>query len=129
MRIDILCYLEFIKEGRMSGIYIQNMEMPKCHFKTGESHNVHGFWMVYPNGTSKLRTMVDRDHWVCDAISVPNHGRCIDSDALWVEINKICDRRDAGIISDLICINQLLSAIRHASTIIPADHADKEAGE
>ena len=54
-------------------------------------------------------------------IPVQPHGRLIDVDALWREINKICDRRDAGIISDLTCLQQLLSAVRHAPTIIPAE--------
>lgn len=52
---------------------------------------------------------------------VQPHGRLIDEAALWVEINKICDRRDAGIITDLTCLQQILSALRHAPTIIPAE--------
>ena len=59
------------------------------------------------------------DH--CPLILVPPHGRLIDVAVLWVEINKICDRRDAGIITDLTCVQQLLSAVRHAPTIIPAE--------
>lgn len=55
------------------------------------------------------------------AIPVPPHGRLIGADALWVEINKICDRRDAGIIADLTCVQQILSALRHTPTIIPAE--------
>lgn len=58
------------------------------------------------------------------AVPLPPHGRCIDADALWVEIHKICDRRDAGIISDLTCLQQILSALRHAPTIIPAEEGD-----
>lgn len=53
-------------------------------------------------------------------VEVPPHGDSIDRAVLWVEINKICDRRDAGIISDLTCLQQLLSSVRHAPTIIPA---------
>ena len=63
-------------------------------------------------------------HRNCPLIPVPPHGRLIDADALWVEINKICDRRDAGIITDLTCLQQILSALRHAPTFIP-----KEDGE
>lgn len=60
-------------------------------------------------------------------VSVPQgHGRLIDANELWVEINKICDRRDAGIISDLTCLQQLLSAVRHAPTIIQAEDGEKE---
>lgn len=57
----------------------------------------------------------------CPLIGVPEpHGRLIDADALWVEIHKICNRHDEGVISDLTCLQQLLSVIRHATTIIPA---------
>lgn len=61
----------------------------------------------------------------CPLVPVPPHGRCVDTDVLWVEINKICDRRDAGIITDLTCLQQILSALRHAPTIIPADPAEE----
>ena len=56
----------------------------------------------------------------CPIFEILPHGRLIDADALWVEINNICDSRDAGIITDLTCIQQILSALRHAPTIIPA---------
>ena len=105
----------------MSGIYFPGMEMPECHFKTSESYNVHGFWMVYPDGTSKLHIFVGNDLWECGAVPVPDHGDLIDRDALWKKINRICDRRDAGIISDLTCLQQILSAVRHMPAIIPAD--------
>ena len=62
----------------------------------------------------------------CPLIYVPNHGRCIDADAIWVKINVICDRRDAEIISDITCLDQILSATRHAPTIIPADKEGAE---
>ena len=55
----------------------------------------------------------------CPLIELPEpHGNLIDRDALWVEINKICDRHDAGIITDLTCLQQILSVVRHAPTII-----------
>ncbi len=57
---------------------------------------------------------------ICPLVPVPPHGALIDRTKLWAEINKICDRRDAGIISDLTCLQQILSAVRHAPTIIPA---------
>ena len=57
----------------------------------------------------------------CPLIFVQAHGRLGDLDVLLAEINKICDRRDAGIISDLTCLQQLLSAVRHAPTIIEAE--------
>ena len=92
-------------------ILIKGMEMPKCHFKTGESYNVHGFWMVYPDGKSKLHIMVDSDHWVCEAIPVPPHGRLIDADALRAEVKKHATPSDAWVFS----------LIRTAPTIIPAE--------
>lgn len=61
----------------------------------------------------------------CEAVPVPPHGRLIDADALWVEINKICDRRDAGIISDLTCLQQILSALRHAPAAIQAEEVEE----
>lgn len=72
----------------MSGIYIPGMEMPVCHFKTSESYNVHGFWIVYPDGKSKLHIMVGSDHWVCEVIPVPDHGDLIDRDKLEKDIDK-----------------------------------------
>lgn len=58
------------------------------------------------------------------AVAVLPHGRLIDVDVALVEINKICDRRDAGIITDLVCLQQILSAVRHAPTIIPAEEGE-----
>lgn len=56
-----------------------------------------------------------------EATELLPHGGLIDKAELWVEINKICDRRDAGIITDLACLQQILSVVRHAPTIIPAE--------
>ena len=96
----------------MMGVYIKSMEMPK------------GIEMivVFSDGTAHkclpgMREYVEKEI----AVSVPQHGRLGDLDALLGKINKICDRRDAGIISDLICLQQLLSAVRLAPTIIPAE--------
>lgn len=107
-------------------VLIKGMEMPKscpceiigvgydlfCSFAYGVPARVQEYNECCENGT--------KPDW-CPLIEVPPHGRLIDADALWVEINKICDRRDAGIISDLTCIQQLLSAVRHTPTVIPAD--------
>ena len=96
----------------MSGIYIKGMEMPKCHFKTSESYNVHGFWIVYPDGTSKLRIFVGNDLWECGAIPVPDHGRLIDADAL---VHSHCHAPS---------FPNLCKAINAAPVIIPADKED-----
>lgn len=63
-------------------------------------------------------------HRNCPLAPVPPHGRLIDAAALWVEINKICDRRDAGIITDLTCLQQILSTLRHAPAVIQAEEAE-----
>ena len=102
------------------GVYIKGMEMPEdCAmllkiFPDGRvGVPVHRNWMG---------TMVVKD---AEAVPVQPHGRLIDADALWVEINKICDRRDAGIITDLTCVQQILSALRHAPTSIPFEDEEE----
>lgn len=88
-------------------ILIKGMAMP--------IDGCHHIICIYADGT------VSTSRKEYKAIPVPDHVDLIDRDALWVEINKICNRRDAGIITDLTCLQQLLSAFRHAPTIIPAD--------
>lgn len=101
------------------GVYIKGMEMPKDGYRTVEiTFDADGHPMALADGGD-----------VFDVIPVLPHGRTIDVAALWVEINKICDRRDAGIISDLTCVQQLLSAVRHAPTIIPAEPLNEEVNE
>lgn len=98
------------------GIYIPGMEMPVCHFKTSESYNVHGFWVVYPDGKSKLHIMVGSDHWVCDAIPVPNHGRLIDGDS------KTFPTFHRKELNDYMKgWNACLRSVQQQPTIIPAD--------
>ena len=96
------------------GVYIEAMEMPN----NGETITITicGDGIVF-------------EEWkepgsVFKAFPVPAHGDLIDRAELWVEINKICDRRDAGIITDLTCLQQILSALRHAPTIIPAEEGE-----
>lgn len=78
---------------------------------------------IQPDGT-----VLDQygHHLVITAIPVQSHGALIDRTELWAEINKICDRRDAGIITDLACLQQILSALRHAPTIIPVESITAE---
>ena len=111
----------------MSDLLIRGMEMPKnccgCVFS----------WYT-PTGKTPFCKRTGKDLTAdvyfnkrssdCPLVPVPPHGRLIDADALWVEINKICDRRDEGIISDLTCLQQILSAVRHAPTIIPAEEGE-----
>lgn len=104
-------------------ILIKGMEMPKncyvcplCDYVSARCDAVIG---TPYTPTNRYDT---RAEW-CPLFPVPDHGRLIDADALWVEINKICDRRDAGIITDLTCLQQILSAVRHSPTIIEAEEA------
>lgn len=95
----------------MADVLILGMEMPR----KGQ------MLVIFPDGTSYVCFNGMREHLAqTEAVPVPPHGALIDANALWVEINKICDRRDAGIITDLTCLQQILSALRHAPTIIPA---------
>ena len=104
-------------EGGMSmGIYI-NMELPNNCINCAARHGAE-CWLADCSYIPNYHK--ERPKW-CPLVHVPAHGRTIDAAALWVEINKICDRRDAGIISDLTCVQQLLSAVRHAPTVIPAE--------
>ena len=105
------------------GVYIKDMEMPKnCYECLVRNQGFSGDGMKCGKTGSVLswydgnRKRMDNCHF----FPVQPHGDLIDRAALFVEINKICDRRDAGIISDLTCLQQILSALRHAPTIIPA---------
>lgn len=107
----------------MSDLLIRGMEMPKTgryyvavDNTDGKDKTVISVMSEFERG-GKTRPLLA----VHEAVPVPPHGRLIEAAALWVEIHKICDRRDAGIISDLTCLQQLLSAVRHAPTIIPAE--------
>ena len=112
----------------MSSILIQSVEMPKSCDRC-KLRNRHIDALI-PYDTC-FWTGIIIDPWTfgmkdghpgnCPFTQLKDHGRLIDVDSLWVEIHQICDRRDAGIISDLTCINQILSAVRHAPTIIQAD--------
>jgi len=109
----------------VSGIYIPGMEMPVCHFKTSETYNVHGFWMVYPDGKSKLHIMVDSNHWVCEVIPVPDHGRLIDADEFCTEHRSLKLLGRVGIRR----FNWHVAAaafVEDTPTIIPASTTDKE---
>lgn len=93
------------------GVYLPNVDMPKDDkVVTIQICPDGSIWQQYRGTVPNAK-----------AVPVPSHGRLIDADALWVEINKICDRRDAGIITDLTCLQQILSALRHAPTIIQAE--------
>lgn len=100
----------------MSDLLIRGMKMPKSCSRC--------FCMASCRLWKNIMHPEFNRHRNCHLITVPDHGRLIDADALWVEINKICDRRDAGIITDLTCLQQILSALRRASTVIPAEEGE-----
>ena len=107
------------------GVYIKGSEMPKscesCPCKTADAFGGLG---CQATGYIPLRKANQDRPDNCPLFSVPSHGRLIDADTVKVELNKICDRRDAGIITDLTCLQQILSAVRHAPTIIPAEEGE-----
>lgn len=99
-------------------VFINGMEMPVCHFKTSESYNIHGFWMVYPDGKSKLHIMVGSDHWACEVISVPDHGRLIDADADPSEYVTVWDCECSEFGRQTV---MAVDDLAYLPTIIPAD--------
>lgn len=111
------------------GVYLPNMEMPEtcklCYLS--EFDPGYYAYVCKPTGIRIDYDMakIDRPRKICPLVPVPPHGRLIDADELWVEINKICDRRDAGIITDLTCVQQILSALRHAPTSIPFEDEEE----
>ncbi len=110
------------------GVYIKGMEMPtrcaECRLSTVHSFNDRPLCDVLVEYMSYGEWEAKRlDN--CPLVEIPPHGALIDWAELWVEINKICDRRDAGIITDLACLQQILSAARHAPTILPAEPAEE----
>ena len=109
-------------------ILIKGMEMPKEGFveilvredgtvqQTGQSYRI--------DGTDYYTPYVGEMPVMYEAIPVPPHGRLIDADALLKEINRLCDRRDAGIITEVSCLNAFLREIGYAPTIIPAEEGE-----
>lgn len=104
----------------MSGIYIPNAKIPKrcqeCQFLEGDDmdglcHAADRWldderftWYIYEEDdidTSKPAN--------CPLISVPDHGRLIDADALVTELEKFC--KDSWVYN----------TVSHMKTIIPAD--------
>ena len=112
------------------GIYIKGMEMPccckECIMWNNESSLYGGCLAVSEReGIFDGKTNMEVRQPYCPLVPIPPHGRLIDAETLWAGINKICDRRDAGIISDLTCLQQILPAVRHAPTIIPAEEDEE----
>ena len=110
-------------------ILIKDMEMPTscpcellgvgydliCSFVGGVPRRVEEYYECCQNGT--------RPTW-CPLVPVPPHGRLGDLDELCKEVNRICDEYDAGIVSEMSCLNRLLGAFQNAPTIIPAEEGE-----
>lgn len=103
-------------------VLIKGMKMPRY---CAECDAVNDEELLCPFTNDDCENYFRVRNRYCPIVPVPPHGDLIDRAALLVEINKICDRRDAGIISDLTCLQQILSALRHAPTIIPAEPAEE----
>ena len=104
-------------------VYIPGMEMPKDGFIT---ITVTSDGRVVGNSkkeNGKFEYLDNED--IAKAVPVPPHGRLGDLDNLRKELETICDRYDAGIISEVVCMNMMLQAVISATTIIPADPAEE----
>lgn len=55
------------------------------------------------------------------AVPVPPHGRLGDLDNLRKKFETICDRYDAGIISEGVCMNMMLQEVISAPTIVESE--------
>ncbi len=109
-------------EGGNMSVLIKGMEMPigKDVLTVAITADGEVYSIGFDNTIEGGIFLSHPSTYPIQAVPVPPHERLVDADAFWVEINNICDRRDAGIISDFTCLQQILSALRHAPTIIPA---------
>lgn len=93
------------------GIYIKGMEMPK---------ETPVIIQVYPEGTvRRLNGSIYKSHF--EAVSVPPHGRLIDSDELTKEM-RLFIKENMLLRDDA---RELIETIADAPTIIPAEEREK----
>ena len=109
----------------MSGVYIKGMEMPKAcvyrengHLITCPLYDIDGYCGALNTEASHKETGKLSD---CPLVPVPPHGRLGDLGNLRKKFENICDRYDAGILSEVVCMNMMLQAVISAPTIIPAE--------
>ena len=97
----------------MSGLYIPNIELPTCcagcHFRDA--------LMCEMSGSVPFNRRLDD----CPLISVPDHGRLIDADALIRELEPTEDERHNGAALLLLVFLQIL---KDAPAIIPTDRSE-----
>ena len=117
----------------MAGIYIPHKNLPENCFQCpahewfdfgGENHG----YQCQSLRTTKCISNCEarrkrRDN--CPILPIPSHGDLIDRDALLKEVDRICDRYDAGAISEITCLNMLLDIFRSAKTIILGDKEEE----
>lgn len=114
------------------GLYIPNAKIPvscnKC-YEIGLAHRLRDLGGHCPR--MDLHYSPDEQDFKgdrrvdCHLLDVPPHGRLGDLDAVRKEIDRLCDRYDAGIIEEFIWLNGVLAAICNAPTIIPAEPAEE----
>lgn len=104
----------------MSGIYVPGMEMPT----EGEWISVN----IFPDGKCVVQSWCGKD-FICaeklTAVPVPEHGRLIDADALYMVMTKERNRiaETYGENDEYVqCLTKYaMSMVENAHTIIPAD--------
>ena len=96
----------------MSGIYIQNMEMPTCFSCQLESYCNR--WAKHDEEWQKGNRDDD-----CPLIPVPPHGRCIDADSLEKEVCGGCVHGEYKYANCIDC------ALANAPTILEAEEGER----
>ena len=113
-------------------VLVKNMTMPQdcpmCPMAHWNAFNMISGCEVVPGKKYAIRDpeYANSDHrpaW-CPLVDVPPHGRLGDLDEICKEVNRICDEYDAGIVSEMSCLNRLLGAFQNAPTIITAEEGE-----
>lgn len=113
----------------VTGVLIKGMDLPENCFKCpahewfdfgGENHGYQCPILRTTKCISNCEARTKRrDN--CPMIPVRLHGRLGDLDALNKEIDRICDKYDAAIISEIACLNLILAAFKNAPTVTLAE--------
>ena len=109
----------------MSGIYIKDFEIPKHNnpYDVPDVYGISGKILIRKDGKAEMEVQFRNELRHFDLISVPDHGRLIDADALE---EKTDDRYSFGEIGRRQR-DDIVGALQYcAPTIIPAS---KETGE
>ena len=102
----------------MSGIYIKGIEMPKnceeCAIKSWDMED-------YVCPFSGISTLCISRQANCPLISVPDHGRLIDADALMSKFAEKVRRSNNSDFAPIPRWNHAVAIVEEMPTIIPAD--------